>query len=384
MKIAPISLFVFIISSLPVTAQTLFIEVTNNSSFSFIDKVIEVPWVKVKSLWENIDTSQIKIYRAWTKQELAFQFECKGENEIHNLLIQASVPARSSVKLEMRQGKHTLFATKTYGRYVPERKDDFAWENDKIAFRMYGKALEGTSEDAYGIDVWVKRTSDMVLDKRYKTGDYHIDHGDGLDYYHVGHTLGAGNSAPYIADSIWFSGNYDTYRILDNGPLRTAFQLIYKEWKAGDIPVTVTKTMLLNAGEQLSQVTVEYHFSEDVLPIAIGITKRKDHGIILINEQEGIMGYWEPQYGNDGITGVGVILTDSIGKMTVTPVHLLSETFQQKGKLLRYYTGAVWNKANEIINPEQWFLYLKEYKERLKNPLKIDVIKPVVGKNSSQ
>lgn len=79
MKIAPISLFVFIISSLPVTAQTLFIEVTNNSSFSFIDKVIEVPWVKVKSLWENIDTSQIKIYRAWTKQELAFQFECKGK-----------------------------------------------------------------------------------------------------------------------------------------------------------------------------------------------------------------------------------------------------------------------------------------------------------------
>ena len=28
--------------------------------------------------------------------------------------------------------------------YVPERKDDFAWENDKIAFRAYGKALRKT------------------------------------------------------------------------------------------------------------------------------------------------------------------------------------------------------------------------------------------------
>lgn len=69
-----------------------------------------------------------------------------------------------------------------YGRYVPERKGDFAWENDKITFRMYGKVLESTPKEmAYGIDVWVKKTDRMVLNERYKRGHYHDDLGDGMD-----------------------------------------------------------------------------------------------------------------------------------------------------------------------------------------------------------
>jgi hypothetical protein len=31
---------------------------------------------------------------------------------------------------------------KAYGRFVRERFDDFAWENDRIAHRTYGRALE--------------------------------------------------------------------------------------------------------------------------------------------------------------------------------------------------------------------------------------------------
>src|SRR5699024_9190524 len=120
---------------------------------------------------------------------------------------------------------------KTYCRYVPERKDDFAWENDRIAFRAYGKALEGTNEDAHGFDVWVKRTDQPVLNRRYKGNDYHNDHGDGLDYYHVGLTLGAGNIAPYTNDSIRYPGNYRKWKVLDNGPIRSTFQLFYDSWK---------------------------------------------------------------------------------------------------------------------------------------------------------
>ena len=29
----------------------------------------------------------------------------------------------------------------TYARFVPEREDDFAWENDLVAFRAYGPAM---------------------------------------------------------------------------------------------------------------------------------------------------------------------------------------------------------------------------------------------------
>src|SRR3546814_5346770 len=111
--------------------------------------------------------------------------------------------------------------------------DDFAWENDKIAFRMYGKALEGTAGDAHGIDVWVKRTSELVINKWYKSGDYHKDHGDGMDYYSVGMTLGAGDIVPFTGDTLWFPNHYRGYQVLDNGPLRSTFRLDFEQWNAG-------------------------------------------------------------------------------------------------------------------------------------------------------
>ncbi len=115
--------------------------------------------------------------------------------------MQLSVKAGQTKKVLFKYGKRLALIHKTYGRYVPERKDDFAWENDKIAFRMYGKALENTPKEmAYGMDVWVKRTDRLILNERYSRGEYHIDHGDGMDYYHVGLTLGAGNMMPCIKD----------------------------------------------------------------------------------------------------------------------------------------------------------------------------------------
>jgi len=36
---------------------------------------------------------------------------------------------------------------RAYGRSVRERFDDFCWENDRIAHRMYAKALETYSRE---------------------------------------------------------------------------------------------------------------------------------------------------------------------------------------------------------------------------------------------
>src|SRR5690606_36482298 len=130
-------------------------------------------------------------------------------------------------------------------RYVPERMDDFAWENDRIAFRVYGPALEGTPGDADGMDVWVKRTDSLIIDTWYASGDYHRDHGQGLDYYSVGHTLGAGDAAPVIDDSVIFPRHYSRYEILDNGPLRTTFVLYYAPWQVQHRMVRASKTIQL-------------------------------------------------------------------------------------------------------------------------------------------
>jgi hypothetical protein len=40
--------------------------------------------------------------------------------------------------------------------------------------------------------VWSKSAHKLVQDKWYKAGDYHVEKGEGHDFYHVGKTRGCG------------------------------------------------------------------------------------------------------------------------------------------------------------------------------------------------
>ncbi len=352
-----------------VYSQPVFVTVKNETSVDYPDKVVEIPWELISNKWSNTDTSLINLVDEKTKKELPFQLEYRGEKGIRNLLVQLSVKANSSVRVVLQKKKHGFFPSKTFCRYVPERKDDFAWENDKIAHRAYGKALEGTNEDAYGLDVWVKRTNKLILNERYKRGEYHIDHGDGMDYYHVGFSLGAGNAVPYINDSIWYSKNYHDYKVLDNGPLRSTFQLLYDAWNVNGRPVKAIKTFSIDAGSQMTKIKAEYIYEgNDELPVVAGIIKRKDPGEELLNEEKGIVMYWEPQHGEDGTTGVGLVLTKPVKKMMETDKHLLA-LITTENKAVSYYTGACWDKAGEITNGTQWQKYLENFYRQLQSPL---------------
>lgn len=353
------------------------IEISNPSSFARTEEVMEIPWAEIVTAYPAIDTVNFKVINSSTKKELEYQLEYKGGATIQNLLVQTSIPANGKLKLMLVKGKHKTFVPKTFCRYVPERKDDFAWENDKIAFRMYGKALEKTpSEMAYGVDVWVKRTNRLILNERYKRGEYHIDHGDGMDYYHVGLTLGAGGNAPYINDTIWFPKNYTSWQILDNGPLRSTFQLSYDEWTAAGRKINVIKIISLDAGSQLNKVTVNYVTEDNKpLPVVTGIIKRKEAGEILLDEKEGIMAYWEPQHGADGITAVACIVPIPVSQMMVKQGHLLAASILPQPFSLVYYSGAAWNKAGIITSSKKWFDYLEGYKRKTQEPLKIIFLK---------
>lgn len=345
------------------------ISISNMGVEPLNDKVIEIPWAFVKSKFPNIDTSRLIVLDASGKNQLTFQFENKGTDTIHNLLLQLSIGKGQTKNVILSYGNRTFFSPKTYGRFVPERKEDFTWENDKIAFRMYGKELEKTpKENAYGIDVWVKRTEKMVVNERYIRGKYHEDIGDGLDYYHVGLTLGAGNCMPYVKDSIYYSKNYTSWKILDNGPLRTTFELGYDAWDVQGKNVSATKKISIDAGSQLNKIMVTYQYEQKgKLPIAIGIVKRADKGVILQNEQQGIMAYWEPPYQTDGVTGVGVIIPGGLKSMAVSGNQILAYAETDEKGTITYYNGAAWDKAGIITTEEQWFDYLNKKKMELES-----------------
>ncbi|MEN2416235.1 DUF4861 family protein [Flavobacterium mesophilum] len=350
------------------------IEIQNTSDLERKEAVVSIEWKAILSHFPKIDTTNFVVVNPATKKQIPFQFEHKGKSGIQNLLLQLNIKAKSTVRFSIQKGKPESFAVKTFARYVPERMDDFAWENDKIAFRAYGKALEKTRDDAYGLDVWVKRTDKMVINERYKTGEYHADHGNGLDYYKVGFTLGAGSMAPYIKDSVYYSGNYHRWKLLDNGPLRSTFQLEYDAWDAAGTKVSCVKTISLDAGSQLNRIENVYTYSDNkAMPVAVGISKRPENGVLLLNEQKGILGYWEPKHGDDGTTGVGSILITPVKNMLVEKEQLLAETETKNNETIVYYTGAVWDKTGKITNSAQWFDYLNHFSEELKNPLVVNV-----------
>lgn len=375
MKIMKLLLILTFILPITLVAQTkATVILHNNSALDRKETVVAIPWKTVLSSYPQIDTTNFVVLNTLTKKQISYQLEHHGNTAIQNLLVQIDLKAKSALNLSIQKGKPEIFAPKTYARYVPERLDDFAWENDKIAFRAYGKALEKTEGDAYGYDVWVKRTDKLVVNDRYKRNDYHIDHGDGLDYYHVGHTLGAGNMAPYVKDTIRYSGNYHQWKILDKGPLRTTFQLTFDSWNAGGIKVKATKIISIDAGSQLNRIENIYTFDDkNPLPVVVGIIRREKAGILSLNEQQGIMGYWEPAFDKEGTTGLGSILTTPATIMWVNKEQLLTKTFVKNNEPLVYYTGAVWDKAGKITSAKQWFSYLDHFNEELKNPLTISV-----------
>lgn len=373
-----LSFFFFLLLGFCTNAQpinSLSISVTNESSIAFVDHVIEIPWASIIAKNSTVPNDEFRLIDGSTNQELPYQIEYKGNKMPQRLLVQLSIAARATKKIRLEKGRHIPFVTKTFCRYVPERKDDFAWENDRIAFRVYGKALEGTKENANGIDVWVKRTDKMVINDRYQRGEYHVDHGDGMDYYHVGLTLGAGNIAPIVNDSIYYPANYRKWEVLDNGPLRSTFRLTYDDWDVAGKKVSMTKTISLDAGMQLSRVEVAYNYATtDSLPVVVGIIRRKEAGAVMFEQTKGYMGYWEPSHLQDGTTGVGCIFLQPMGDIKITTAHFLASLKTSSQSPIVYYTGAAWDKAKIITSASAWFMCLNTLQQQLNQPLSIAVL----------
>ena len=347
------------------------IQISNSSSLVRENEIAEV---KFSALALKVKQSPFRIIETSTKREIPYQLEYRGSDKPVNLLIAVkNLQPRQVLQLEIVDGDPAKLTAKTFARYVPERKDDFAWENDIVAYRMYGKALEKASDNATGTDIWSKRTDQLILDAWYKKNDYHTDHGEGMDYYQVGITLGAGDIAPYYNDSIILSKNYHHFKILDNGPLRSTFQLGYDPWKVGDMEISATKTISLDAGSQLNRIELIYVIKGAAQSdVVAGIIKRPQDSPVLLDEKNGIVGYWEPEVKNKGIMGIGLI-TNKSKELKIANGHLLSRMTIKNNTPLVYYNGGAWNRAGKITTADEWFDYLRNFKLKIDKPLTVKV-----------
>ena len=201
------------------------------------------------------------------------------------LLVDASVRPCGTAEFTIEPGTPRQPKIYVTGRQYPERVDDIAWENDRTAYRIYGPALQRSGERAFGVDVWLKNTPDLEVEGRYKTElsnhsqiqalraagkkdeafaveiatTYHFDHGYGLDCYKVGPTLGCGAPALMDGKDLLLPYCYESYRILDNGPLRFTVEVTYPAVEVKkDKSVVEHRIISLDKGSNFVESTVWY------------------------------------------------------------------------------------------------------------------------------
>lgn len=306
--------------------------------------------------------------------EVPSQVIYNGQTEPVSLIFQADVKANAYAVYYIKKGMPAKYDTKAYGRFVPERMDDYAWENDRIAFRIYGTALIEKDGPSNGIDVWIKRTDRMVIDRWYADylagkNTYHDDNGEGCDCFKVGRTLGAGAMAPFVNDSLWLGINFENHETLDNGPIRTSFRLRYPALTVNEITVYETRTFSLDAGSQLSQVTEEYNGLNEEFPVAAGIIERPEGSAIPMHAGTGAIAY-KLDGGANGITYIGTILPVPGATVTEKSNHLLITGKYTPGTPLLYYTGAGWSKWG-FASDQAWIDYLSAFSKKISTPLRV-------------
>ena len=352
------------------------------------------------------------------------------------LLIDASVRPHGSATYYVSIGKPYQQKVYATGALYKIRKDDIAWENDRCAYRVYGPALQKTGERSFGTDIWVKNTPDTVVYERYVKdmngnikGDkmdakvralqkqekvekntakaaalakqikalqaesnevdiltsFHLDHGNGLDPYRVGATLGLGAPSLMVGKNQVLPYCYKDYRILDNGPLRFTVELTYNPSTVGDMKNVVEHRIIsLDKGSNFNKMIVWYDGLTIPTDFATGFPIHEEDTETKTFAKD-YVSYADPTDNvevNNSQVYVGVLFPEGID-------HTYYQLFDKKhdgatGHALglkrglknqekySYYFGAAWSKY-DVRSYAEWQIRIKDYLDALKNPLKVEI-----------
>jgi hypothetical protein len=278
------------------------------------------------------------------------------------------------------------FPDKAFARYVPERLDDFAWENDVIGHRTYGPALAAPAPpgsgkevlESSGLDIWFKRVNYPIVDRWYNKGHdhYHKDEGEGMDMYNVGRSRGAGGTGVWDGTKLYTSANYASWKVLANGPIRAVFELTYDAWDVAGTKVTETKRFTVDAGHQLDRIDSTFTFSgPSALTVAVGLNKtpadkKQEARIALVRDDlEHALLQWVEQAAN-GAFGTAIIVPSSTG-YAEDALNDLVLARVESGKPLRYWVGAAWDRAGRITSKPAWQAYVAAEANRIAHPVQI-------------
>ena len=322
------------------------------------------------------------------------------------LLIDCGVRPQGEARFTITRGTPKTYQTVCFGQLYPERKDDYAWENDRAAYRVYGPALGRTGEKSYGTDVWTKNTPELVVEQRYWTEDvvmmpeverlrkenrhrgdslyrtisYHHDHGRGLDLYKVGPTLGCGAPALVVADSLAYPYCFRNYTVLDNGPLRTSVQLDYAPRKVAADSVTEHRIITLDKGSNFNRMTVWYEGLTRPVGLASGVVLHDDaaHNVITAPDYVAYADPTDNPRVNNSQLFVAVLFPEGINETMQNAARgrddglVIGRVSEYMGQRYTYLFGSAWSK-HDVRTLQEWRERIEWTLRSHKQPLQVEL-----------
>ena len=384
------------------SSSTITLDIINESN-EFRQQVVELDASEVAARLGIQGGRQFIVY---DPAGLELPYQLTYDNKV---LVEAGVSPHSTLTLTLKKGTPQVFKTVCYGRIYPERKDDYAWENDRGAYRVYGPALQKTGERSYGTDVWSKNTPELVVEQRYWTEDvvmmptveklrrenrqkgdslyrtisYHHDHGRGMDLYKVGATLGCGTPALMNGDDLVYPYCFKSYEVLDNGPLRTTVQLNYENKAFNSDSITEHRLVTLDKGSNFNRCTVWYTGMTKPARLASGVVIHSENKENYVLEKD-YVAYADPTDNprvNNCQLFVATLYPQGDVQTRLKPFdqprngnegHALAILNEYKGERFTYYFGSAWSKY-DVRTMSEWQQRIAWTLRSLRQPLKVAI-----------
>ena len=362
----------------------------NNESNQQRQEVVEVDYQAVCQQL-GISTEELIVIENAQGQEVPYQKTYDGK-----LLIYASLHPHGKAVYTMTKGKPATPKYYVRGQVYPIRKDDLTWENDLGIYRIYGPALQRTGERSFGTDVWVKNTPELVVEDRYqkdyrgnvvedslrkagqkvalhvidRSTSFHLNHGNGMDAYGVGPSLGCGTPALIKDGRLVFPYCYKTCQIHDNGPLRFTAELTYAPNADG---ITEHRIVSLDRGTHFNRMTVWYDGISSPMALAAGVVLHGSDNLVL---GKNYVQYADPTDNpklHQSQVYVAVLFPEGVNETRLLEGglnHGIGIVNNYQGTPYTYYFGSAWS-GYDIRSQAQWQLMINEFMSRI--PIKYTI-----------
>ncbi len=254
-----------------------------------------------------------------------------------------------------------------------------AWENDVVAFRNYFDARNG-------IDIYGKRTSEMVMDSVGLFESYHELQNWGMDVLKVGNSLGAGAIALEVNDEIYRIGlpEKGMYHRIADGPLRASFELTFESMEIEGTSYDIAHHISIWGGSHFykSEVKVDGLTGEESL--ITGIVNMESDTFYVHNPNDRYVYFTthDNQAFDGEILGMGILMEKEPFEFMITAPETgdgVTQTYMAslsitEEKPVGFYFFAGWELQDPSFKDRDAFTkIIEKYAQRLANPIEVNL-----------